>query len=123
MKRKIVFVGDSMTPEAVKHIHDLANDEVYVAEINFGPQLVRRIIDADEIHLFHVNRDDEFELGMIYFFSVHALHYRLGWKIKVFGEIDSEYKTMFDVTKLPLEAGERLVTDLDPILLPVNDGN
>ena len=42
---------------------------------------MRRICDADEIHIFDATR--EFELGMVCFFSVEALHHR---RIKIFDD-------------------------------------
>jgi hypothetical protein len=115
---KIVFVGCGGFGAGVKHIAKLrkAGDDVYIADSSCGEQMVRRIIDADEVHLFEVDRDDAFELGMVYFFTVHALHYKLHWKIKVFN-CDAEIVDQFINHEPALEPGEKLVTS--PILLPI----
>ena len=114
---KIVFIGDAETPDAQEHIDACrkAGDDLFVADIVLGEQLVRRIIDADEIHLWHVDEQEAFELGMVYFYGVHAVHYKLHWKIMVFG-VGCHLTNMFQDFVPALDAGERLV--LDPILLP-----
>jgi hypothetical protein len=116
----ILFIGDHELPGAVKHIDALhvAGDIVHVADIDHGEQLVRRIIDADEIHLWHTTVDDEFALGMVYFFSIHARHYNLHWTVKVFGGMD-RYERMFEVFVPAPDKDEKLV---DPVLLPPEFG-
>jgi hypothetical protein len=117
MSLKIVFIGCSETPQADQHIlkHREAGDVVCVADPAHGEQMVRRIIDADEVHLFEVDRDDAFELGMVYFFAVHALHYKLHWKIKVFN-CCAEVVERFIQHEPKLEAGEK---DARPILMDI----
>lgn len=80
----IVHIGRGTTPEEIDHIMSLrdAGNDVYVPGDSTGEQLVRRIIGAQEIHVW--NADMVFELGMVYFYSVHALHYGTAWAIKVF---------------------------------------
>ncbi len=83
---KIVFIGSDDTLEAIEHIikHREAGDDVFVPGDSTGEQLVRRIMDADEIHIWDIT--DEFKLGMVYFFAQHALHHKLRWAIKLFGD-------------------------------------
>lgn len=108
---KIVFIGSDDTLEAIDHVieHREAGHDVYVPGPG-GEQLVRRIIDADEIHIW--DRDMEFELGMVYFFSVHALHYGLSWAIKMFNGVDDDGRLTALFTNQDY-VGEQ------PILLPV----
>ena len=96
--KKIVFIGNTETTDALNHIikHREAGDEVYLAEPECGEQMVRRIIDADEVHLFHATAEDSFELGMVYFFGVHALHYKLHWTLKIFGGEAEGHLRMFN---------------------------
>lgn len=112
---KIVHIGKGCVPEEINSIVFLreAGHEVYVpghAVPGTHEQLVRRIIDADEIHIWDAAM--VFELGMVYFFSVHALHYGLGWCIRVFCDPDPVLP-IFQQQEPGLDAGER------PILLPV----
>ena len=127
VENKIVFIGCHETPQADEHIQAIrkAGDDLYVAGdgIDCGEPLVRRIIDADEVHLYEVDRDDAFVLGMVYFFAVHALHYKLHWKIKVFN-CCAEVVERFMQHEPALEAGEK---DARPILMdikivPVREG-
>ncbi len=80
----IVHIGAGTSPEEIAHIVALlrAWHDVFVPGLGGGgyEQLVRRIIDADEIHVWDIGR--EFELGMVYFYSVHKLH----WRVKLFGD-------------------------------------
>jgi len=115
----IVFIGDAETTAAVEHIgkHRESGDEVYVGEVECGEQMVRRIIDADEVHLFHVTPDDSFELGMVYFFSIHARHYKLHWMIKIFG-FDGDMLRMFAQGEGPeAESGPKLM-DIEFVPVP-----
>lgn len=111
----IVFIGEDDTLAAINHVieHREAGHDVYVPGPGTGEQLVRRIIDADEIHIW--DRDMEFELGMVYFFSVHALHYGLGWVIKMFNGVDTAGRltALFTNQDTGHDDGEQ------PILLPV----
>ncbi len=79
---KIVHIGRGTTPDEINHIIGLRSygHDVYIPGDSTHEQLIRRIIDADEIHIFDAGM--VFELGMVYFFSVHALHYRLSWVVK-----------------------------------------
>ena len=115
---KIVFIGDTVTTAADEHIAKCCKQghEVYVPIVNAGEQLVRRIIDADEIHLFHVTPDDAFELGMVFFFTVHALHYRLHWEVKVFGGNEDQLR-MF--TQHEPDPDAVSILDGKPILMPI----
>lgn len=80
----IVHIGKGTGHEEILHIAGLRADghDVYVPGERTGEQLVRRIIDADQIHIWDATM--VFELGMVYFYSVYALHHKLGWSIKVF---------------------------------------
>lgn len=86
MSLNIVHIGKGTALAEIDHIVELrtAGHDVYVPGDSTYEQLVRRIIDADEIHIFDTGM--VFELGMIYLFSVHAQHYGLGWVIKMFGD-------------------------------------
>ena len=79
MSLKIVHIGKATAGTEVEHIkcqRDAGNEVyVYAPGQNTYEQLMRRIIDADEIHIFAA--DMPFELGMVYFFSLHALHHKL----------------------------------------------
>jgi hypothetical protein len=57
---------------------------------------------------------------MVYFFTIHALHYNLGWKVKVFN-CSAEVVEQFIAPEPALEPGEKLVTS--PILLPIPPAN
>lgn len=80
----IVHIGKGTTPQEIDAIIALrdAGHDVYVPGDSTGEQLVRRIIYSDEVHIWDASM--VFELGIVYFFSVHALHYRLSWLVKVF---------------------------------------
>jgi len=86
MSLKIVHIGKATAGTEVEHIkyqRDAGNEVyVYAPGQNTYEQLMRRIIDADEIHIFAA--DMPFELGMVYFFSLHALHHKLNWSVRVF---------------------------------------
>lgn len=79
---KIVHIGAGTASEEKFAITALqmVGHEVFVAGKEYE-QLVHRIIDADEIHVWDIDR--EFELGMVYFYSVH---FKPGWVIKLFGD-------------------------------------
>ena len=78
MSLKIVHIGKATAGTEVEHIkcqRDAGNEVyVYAPGQNTYEQLMRRIFAADM----------PFELGMVYFFSLHALHHKLNWKIRVF---------------------------------------
>ncbi len=81
----IVHIGTG-TKEEAHYILDLrrSGHKVFLPGLANREQLVRRIMDADEIHVWDITR--EFELGMIYFYSVHALHHSLSWTVRLFGD-------------------------------------
>ena len=82
----IVHIGAGTTRSEIEHITEMrdAGHDYFVPGDSTCEQTVRRIMDADEIHIWDLTR--EFELGMVYFFSVHALHHKLNWCIKLFGD-------------------------------------
>ena len=71
---KIVHIGKGTTPDEINHIIGLRSygHSVYVPGNSTHEQLIRRIMDAGMV----------FELGMVYFYSVYALHHRLHWVVK-----------------------------------------
>lgn len=85
---RIVHIGKAVSVQEHNHIISRrdAGHEVYVPGDGTGEQLVRRIIEADEIHVWDASM--VFELGMVYFYSVHATQYHLSWMIRVFCEPD-----------------------------------
>lgn len=104
---KIVHIGKAVSVQEHNHIISRreAGHEVYVPGDSTGEQLVRRIIDADEIHIWDASM--VFELGMVYFYSVHATHYRLSWVIRIFCEPDPELPVFQQQFNRGLDAGER----------------
>lgn len=91
----IVHIGGCNTQAEIKHITELrdAGHDYYVPGDSTFEQTVRRIMDADEIHIWDINR--EFELGLVFFFSVHALHHKLHWRIKIFDKVKGPYNDLF----------------------------
>lgn len=82
----IVHIGAGTTLAEIEHIAGYrdAGHDYYVPGDSTHEQLVRRIPGADEIHVWDISR--EFELGMVYFFLVHALHYKLNQRVRLFGD-------------------------------------
>lgn len=80
----IVHIGAGTTLAEIKHITALrdAGHDYFVPGDSTHEQTVRRIINADEIHIWDISR--EFELGLVYFHSVGALHYNLNWRVRLF---------------------------------------
>lgn len=92
---KIVHIGAGTTLAEIKHIAEQreAGHDYFVPGDNTYEQTVRRIMDADEIHVFDITR--EFELGLVYFFSVEALHHKLHWRIRLFDDADGPCLELF----------------------------
>ena len=92
---KIVHIGAGTTEAEIKHISTarIAGHDYFVPGDSTYEQTVRRIQDADEIHIWDMGR--EFELGMICFYSVHALHYKLRWRVRIFDDRDAPYTAWF----------------------------
>ncbi len=96
----IVHIGRGTTVEEIEHITEQrdAGHDYFVPGDSTYEQLVRRIMDADEIHIWDITK--EFELGMIYFFSVEALHHKLHWRIVIFDKKEAPYTAWFEKIQL-----------------------